>query len=1234
MTQKRIYTVAIMTLCVIMLFMLCLLPTLAKFISTVKAPTEEGDFTISFTSNNVLEVQSEEELFAAINHGYSFIQIDQNVQNPLIVTETTNLNSDLIIDLNGIEIQRNGSDPILNVMDGVRLTITDTSDEQTGALYNPVGSVFNIIGGTLSVINGTFESGPRYSEYYSYNTLFVDDEEIKRTIVDGVQEVMFTQNGSSKTMTAPIIVSYPKLTGGVTYTHGNLYFDREYTVDGSEGLDIPADTYCYYHSTENAAAAVPDDASWYYTYHVNKADHTYHASSLTGSESITDYPRITIYGYEGAVAKASEKAIVADYYAAIRMQSGSLEIQDGWFASYFGSDKTACVNATGGSLIVKEGHFSTRVPNATTTAGGLTERGHDIAAFNAAYFDNFTWQNTTNTGGAQARAGAGLCILNSGEASVLIENGQFYSSNNNSIKMAGGLLYIGAGTLTKNHTLPLAAAADSGAAIFMTDGNLSLSNMQYTVNGDYTRAIVMQNGKLSVDNCTYTVTGKNTYGIYSTVSGADNFTVSNTSFTLTGGNNQVGIYAANGAVELIATSPRTISLSGANGKAVYATGGGKVTAQNYSFTVAGDYSTGIHSEGGNVTMGHGNLTLSGTTSFGIYSAGGAVSVNNSAISLASNNTSYGVYAATTVIGSDMHVTLTDTTVNVGYDSGNHKTSGTVAASVGVFLASPDANDQVLLKNTSISCYEIAVALSGGTLNINGNGSILTKRASAIAVAGGSLTFDADSTYTVTSYNTTTASTTNAYNLTLPKLSGGAITATTYPNTDGIYVEGGTLTANGTLNLTHTGLNNVTGYATYADQVITSYAMRVSGGDVTVTKGTITANAGGGICCTGGDVTVGDATADKAALMDANGYLSGGITVQALGTAATVETYHAMPGVPSGNWKVPHSINGGHAIELNGGNITVHNGTYTTKFGNAVTVNGDGIITLYNGKYFGGMPDAAKGKSGPGSCYGIKAIGGATTNIYNGHFDGGNGGAFVTGITSVTIPYNPDGLISCNYTYEEAGVEKTVVLSLEILDDNSTRYRLGDGTILTRHYKTEIQSGKEVQVFDYLEDPYGNPHYPAGDHEVPYTIDGDMANCYVYRGTFGNPSGSDAFNIYDLANVIFGAHNGTHEDSPQTLEEYKNAIQLYGAWTSIAMNNITNNNIAIEPTVTVYYGTYDNNGNLPYSVFNANCLTVYNTELGYVSMYDTTSHHPQGDREFYYGMLTKKRNASLITYPNK
>ena len=144
----------------------------------------------------------------------------------------------------------------------------------------------------------------------------------------------------------------------------------------------------------------------------------------------------------------------------------------------------------------------------------------------------------------------------------------------------------------------------------------------------------------------------------------------------------------------------------------------------------------------------------------------------------------------------------------------------------------------------------------------------------------------------------------------------------------------------------------------------------------------------------------------------------------------------------------------------------------------------------------------------------------------------------------------------------------------------------------------------------------------------------MANCYVYRGTFGNPSGSDAFNIYDLANVIFGAHNGTHEDSPQDAAEYQAAINLYGKWTSIAMNNITNNNIAIEPTVTVYYGTYDNNGNLPYSVFNANCLTVYNTELGYVSMYDTTLLHPQGDREFYYGMLTKKRNTSLITYPNK
>lgn len=142
---------------------------------------------LDYTVNAVFVVRNQEELFAAINQGYTYVQLDQDIENPLIVTQKAEtLNTDLILDLNGIEIQRNGYEPILNIKPGVRLTVVDTSSEQTGGLYNPVGSVFNIYGGTLTVVTGNFESGPRYSEYYSYNNYVLDgstDSQDRKSVV-------------------------------------------------------------------------------------------------------------------------------------------------------------------------------------------------------------------------------------------------------------------------------------------------------------------------------------------------------------------------------------------------------------------------------------------------------------------------------------------------------------------------------------------------------------------------------------------------------------------------------------------------------------------------------------------------------------------------------------------------------------------------------------------------------------------------------------------------------------------------------------------------------------------------------------------------------------------------------------------------------------------------------------------------------------------------------------------
>ena len=120
-----------------------LVPVVSKYAERVVVPFEEklenGEViyhpTLDFTINGVFIVDSQEEFFSAISHGYPYIQLSPEIENPLIINQHAgNLDSDMILDLNGIEIQRNGYEPILNIGPGVRLTVTDTSESQTGGL--------------------------------------------------------------------------------------------------------------------------------------------------------------------------------------------------------------------------------------------------------------------------------------------------------------------------------------------------------------------------------------------------------------------------------------------------------------------------------------------------------------------------------------------------------------------------------------------------------------------------------------------------------------------------------------------------------------------------------------------------------------------------------------------------------------------------------------------------------------------------------------------------------------------------------------------------------------------------------------------------------------------------------------------------------------------------------------------------------------------------------------------
>ena len=88
---------------VILVFASCMMaPTLSRYVGKTSV-MYKGETELDYTVNSVFTVNSQEELFAAINQGYTYVQLSKDIENPLIITQqSTNLESDLILDLNGI----------------------------------------------------------------------------------------------------------------------------------------------------------------------------------------------------------------------------------------------------------------------------------------------------------------------------------------------------------------------------------------------------------------------------------------------------------------------------------------------------------------------------------------------------------------------------------------------------------------------------------------------------------------------------------------------------------------------------------------------------------------------------------------------------------------------------------------------------------------------------------------------------------------------------------------------------------------------------------------------------------------------------------------------------------------------------------------------------------------------------------------------------------------------------
>ena len=430
--------------------------------------------------------------------------------------------------------------------------------------------------------------------------------------------------------------------------------------------------------------------------------------------------------------------------------------------------------------------------------------------------------------------------------------------------------------------------------------------------------------------------------------------------------------------------------------------GGKMNVKAGTFTKSGDSTDNstktaiIHMTGGALTAAgsadaNGKKSIqmtcaasTGTLSnvFGVYSEGGTVSLQNAQINV--NGTySAGVLAVTdgqAMSADEYAVTVADSAIEVNFNESALSSSG---------ISTEGGNIQ-LEGSVSVFSQGLGITARKGSINIaSGTAAVTTQRGTGVYVNNGTLTVNEKATLSVKP----TMSENSWVNP--PGVSGDVVT-----HYDGVVVQGGSLVSNGTLNVTFTGLSNDAFESgdTYLTQQIKSYAVRVeaaSGSDtkVTIALGRITNSVGGGVYVGGGTVTLGTEDAGNSNL-----------SVYTQGSSADNGSHY----VSGGDWQYDWTITGGHAVEVQGGSLTVNSGTYTAKMGNGILVrNLEGsdqsyTVTVNNG-IFAGYNGSGR-RVGPGAFYALKVMGGPLTlNVNGGTFgkdntdnSGTNGSAFVMG----------------------------------------------------------------------------------------------------------------------------------------------------------------------------------------------------------------------------------------------
>lgn len=1116
---RRVCAYIVLALAIITLFTASL--TLGRYSGEINSTgTYPGD--MEFIVSDQIEVFSEEQFFSAIENGYSNIKISEDVESPIVITGSMgNVHSDLTIDLNGHELQRNNREPLLNVQQGVNLTIIDSSDKQTGCFYNPVGSVITVSGGTLTTQSGIFESGPRSdnSGYFGYNDNTNQKNEYAELngstwstpagaeITQDAEVTLFdastgAQHGSADMLMPVIIPKVFEVTGkggdkAYDAVNGNMYFG-----DSGYNEKIPADTYVYFtiddSAAENTTIAATGSANYYYEYWLRRIDEGYEYDSpvkykddgsvepISGTDA-ENVHKAKIYIYQKVKGKAGQ----SDFgdFAAIKMESGNLYVRGGAYYSYFGIDNTYCVQATGGLLTVQDGDF-------------------------------YAYENST-------------CIECDYKTSDIdnrldVTAGYFYSEGADTVRVLSGTMQVADGEFVKDADATQAAspAADS-AAINMQEGTLSLGlnggSATFTLTGSSHDAVYSQGGTLNIAGATINI---------------------NKGKGVSDHNNANGIRAEGGTVTCSGST--SISIDGTSGSAIAISGSatltlGKSGTDKATFTLNGSSLNGIYSEGGTITAYNAAITFNGSVSdnvytvsgeygygndnFGIHTTGGTVTLNGSTSINVSGTASAGIRAEQSSSAAENQINISGASFNCNVLQDSGAGTGGQLSSTAISTIGGDINFAV--DSANISSNGLGITVGNGNIVFNPANSsdvaLTTPRGTAVYVYGGSIALNDKTTFTVTS--------------TIEQNYKWATDQTGGSNYNGIYISGGSLYANGELNVTHRGVssdavdNNNWDDNNFAflRQQVKSFAVRIeqSGNVVSsanIANGNISNEIGGGIYVGGGNVYLGatySGGSDYAGSANADN-----IKVSTTGTV--INNPNDTPPSIEKVWRYDQIGTGGHAVEVSGGSLTVYGGTYSAAQGNGILVRNTSAnnaqVNIEGGTFIGrngGSTNSGK-KVGPGVYYGLYVVGGNLSVVIN----GGTFGQSTGDANSAAAFYGMSGF---DENRAEVHINKGKFYASDADAISVFRYTtvyFGDEATKDSNDDITVSTTKSNAAHLTLQDDY---IYNDNNHNDRWS------DVYIYKGTFSGGAhdpaygvGSDWYGYYSKCDNLYvdgGKFNG-------------------------------------------------------------------------------------------------------------